>query len=177
MNKFIFLLLFSLYSLSTYSQGKLCLENTSKQKAESILSHNISAEIEGKNHLLFTIKDEWYLIIIKEADYFEKYFITSDTIIKQSNKKCFKKKKENKILALAFDKKGYHNGYINLNSDLYSNGYELSQGNVTYFYLKDDKGNKYGESKLTTIIKPNPINDKVYNYLLTKLLCCIEEYE
>ena len=168
----------SICSLSINSQGLKSADNVSRQKADFILKQNLSSIINGKNYLLFSIKDEWYLIIINEGNDFQKYYVKGDTVIKLSNKECLNiNNKENEILTLAFDKKSYHNGYISLNSDFYKNGYELSQGNTTYFYLQDDKGNKYGESKLTTIINPNPINDKIYNYMLTTLLCFINKHD
>lgn len=177
MNKYVFILLCNICSLYAYSQELGNLGSTSQYKANLIIEKHLPDKIENKNYLLFSIKDEWYLIVIKNTDYFEKYFMTEDTLIIVTDKNCFKKQKEKKILTYAFDNNKYHNGYINLNSDFYSNGYEVSQGNTTYFYLKDKDGNVYGEANLTTIIKPNPIDNKVYSYLLSNLLYCIKEFQ
>ncbi|MEL6926889.1 MAG: hypothetical protein AAFO94_22815, partial [Bacteroidota bacterium] len=59
---------------------------------------------------------------------------------------------------------------IDLNSDFYKSGYDLSTGNPTYFYFSDSEGIKYGESQLTTLVKPNPVNKEIYNLVLTDLL-------
>jgi hypothetical protein len=135
-----------------------------KGKIEKLLFKKIE-----NAYLLFSVDDRWFLIIEKKSNFYREYFLQkndSTYIIVKS----LKIRKHKKILKKAFNKNIYHKGFINLNSDFYKNGYIFSQGNETYFYYKDKDDNIYGESKLTTIINPNPIDIEIYNFLLTRLL-------
>jgi hypothetical protein len=116
---------------------------------------------------LFSIADKWYLVIVQNHNIYYEYYIKSDT----SNKKITVKKivKHRQILSKAFNENLYQRGYITFNSSFYKNNNVESDGNITYFYLMKN-GIKYGEARLSVFIAPNPINQKVYNYLLFSLL-------
>lgn len=162
------LLIYLLVLVQTcFSQKTECSDSTSKVKAIKVIN-NLENNLKRKNYLLFSIADKWYLIIVEKTDSYKKYYYIENELI---NTNCINK--PNKILAKAFDKNLYKKGYTNLNSDFYKLGYELSDGNITYFYFMDKDKKKYGEAKLTTIIKPNPIDESVYNFLLINLLAKI----
>ncbi len=123
----------------------------------------------GNKYLLFSIADTWYLMIVEKGNRYEEYYVIKDGL------EAFMLKKRtirgnNKVLDKAFNKDIYHQGFIDLNSPFYSEGYKASSGNKTYFYFKDINGDIHGESLLTTIINPNPIDTEVYNFLLYQLL-------
>ena len=75
-----------------------------------------------------------------------------------------------KILKTAFDKSIYHTGFIGFQSEFYNNGYDLAQGSPTYFVMKDEERNRFGESCLSMIVQPNPIDMEVYSYLVNELI-------
>lgn len=77
--------------------------------------------------------------------------------------------KSDSILEKAFDKKLYHKEYITFNSPFYKYNHAQSEGNLTYFYLYKE-GIKYGEARLSVFIKPNPIDNQIYDYLRNVLL-------
>lgn len=148
-----------------YSQQINSADSLSRAKAKDV-SNFIADRTLNNNHLLFSIGDKWYLMVVEYRDYYEEFYFKGDTL----KINPIKVDKPNNILKKAFDKDSYQKDFINLNSDFYKSGYEISEGNTTYFYFRDKDGSVYGESKLTTLIKPNPINDEVYNHLLMKLL-------
>ena len=155
------------------SQQFSCADSLSRNKATNVIEKHFADFITNNNYLLYSVADKWYLVIIESLDNYEEYYVCEDTLMECGKKGSVKIKKPNEILGKAFDKNLYHKGFINLNSDFYESGYELSEGNTTYFYFKDKDGTIYGESKLTAFVKPNPINETVYNYLLKRLLCYI----
>lgn len=177
MNNRRILIFFMLYifTLNANSQIMDCADSISRDRSEFILKEYFSDSLMFYNHLLYSIADKWYLIIIEKPICFEEYYIKQDSMIgyKKSNAKQINK--SNTILQKAFDYSLYHKGFINFNSDFYKTGYELSQGNITYFFLRDKNGNKYGEARLSVFVKPNPINEDVYDYLRTHLLNYISQ--
>lgn len=152
-----------------YSQQFNSADSLSRAKAKDI-SNIIADKTLNNNHLLFSIGNKWYLMVVEHQDYFEEFYFQEDTLLKCSKVYSMKIDKPNVMLEKAFDKDLYHKDFINLNSDFYKTGYDISEGNTTYFYFRDKDGNVFGESRLTILIKPNPINNEVYNYLLMKLL-------
>jgi hypothetical protein len=161
MKKYTFIIfLFSLLPQLIFSQNLSHADSISRIGANNIIEKHFDKIIEDDSYVLFSIEDKWYLILIKKPKGYEEYYVYGDTATKINNGKCFNRKQKKQILTLAFDKSLYH---------------KISQGNITYFYYKDKDGRVYGESKLTAIIKPNPINENLYNYLLSQLLCCIDK--
>jgi len=159
----------------------LCLSNVtgqqvgeadifSRRKAESVVNKHLGNKADKHCHLVFSVSDSWYLIIIEKEGSFEEYYIKADTLKSSRLVKTSTVAKSNELLKKAFNPNLYYKGYVTFDSDFYKSGYEMSEGNITYFYFKDKKGNKYGESRLSVFIKPNPIDDQIYNYLRLKLL-------
>lgn len=177
MKKYILFILFSISMLSCgQSQTLSTSDELSRKKADIVLSNSkIAGKINGKPYLFFSINNTWYLIITKNGTTFEEIYFnlnSSNEIILFNHNKI---KEVKQFLINAFDKSKYHEGFINLNSSFYKSGYEISSGNPTYFFFVDEEGNKFGESKLTTIINPNPIDTNLYNYLLSMTLTHIEK--
>lgn len=168
-------ILLVIFSISLYgcgqSQDLSELDKMARKNAQTVLQDSkVSKQIEGKPYLLFSIKDHWYMIVVKNDEYIKEIYAnleSSNKVVLTGSDKISKPVKD---LNNAFDKGEYHKGFITLNSDYYKDGYEISSGNPTYFFYSDKDGNKHGESKLTALVKPNPINVDLYNYLLSKTL-------
>ena len=152
------------------------VDSVSREKAH-ITVNNLKI-LTRSNYLLFSIADKWYLIIVKKKDgMFYQYYINSDTSkLRQQVTKKYKVIKSNTILQHAFKKGLYHREYITFNSPFYKDNPAQAEGNLTYFYLYDS-GIKYGESRLSIFIQPNPIDNQVYDYLRNKLLKNIAKHE
>ena len=172
MKNYIVLILLAFLVPQFVSSQQTIADSLSRDKAMNTVKDNCSDCILNNSYLLYSIADKWYLVIIETLDSYEEYFVSSD-ILGFEKRSSIKIKKPNAILEKAFNKELYHKGFINLNSDFYKSGYEVSEGNGTYFFLKGKDGTIYGESRLTAFVKPNPINEEVYNYLLMRLLCYI----
>lgn len=145
--------------------------NVVKDQATQVQSNIISIKkVTEGSHLFFSIDSKWTLVITKNDDRFNHYLF------------CFQKnefgkevypmysEKSNSIIEEAFDANKYSKVPIDLNSSFFANGYEYSSGNPTHFYFQDENGEKYGDSHLTVIIKPNPVDIDIYNLLLSELL-------
>jgi len=165
---YIIICLLIITSTHCYSQ-KLNSDSLSRAKAK-LVSDVLAERTVGRSYLLFSINDKHFLIVVEHKDYYRELYLEVDSLSKPSEAIEVNIDKPNNILKKAFIKESYHKGFINLNSDFYKSGYKASDGNATYFYFKDRDGGIYGESRLTTIIKPNPIDVEVYNYLLIKAL-------
>lgn len=140
-------------------------------------SHNFEQLINKREHIYFSIEDKWRLIVLKESDEFKLYFYCPD---EKSKARSIVKKlddSQKSILNEAFVKKAYDWKYVDLNSDYYSKGYDYSNGSKTHFYYQDKNGVKHGESRLTVIIKPNPLNTDLYNLLQTILINSISDID
>lgn len=177
MNKYILIILSFFVFGCGKSQELDSADILSRHKASNLIKKHFVKEISNKQHLLFSIKDEWYLIITKgkEKNKIEEYYVRLDSLNNiVSSKKTIIEKPE-KFIKKAFNKNLYNKDFINLNSDFYKLGYEISSGNPTYFYFMDSEGNLYGESKLTTLIKPNPVDSKVYNHLMVRALSYVDD--
>jgi hypothetical protein len=168
MNRSIFFLIaISFIGKIGYSQQLAHADSLSVKRAQSIINADLYNETLNNDYLLFSIADKWYLVIVRSHNSYSEYYLKSDT----SNQKMTIKKviKNRRILSKAFNEKLYQSGYITFNSSFYKNNNVESDGNITYFYLMKN-GIKYGEARLSVFIAPNPINQKVYNFLLFSLL-------
>jgi hypothetical protein len=172
MKKFLFSTLLLLFcTIAVFGQQATVDEaRTNAQK----VTEKYSAHIDGNSYLLFSIADTQYLVVVKHENRYEEYYLTSDSLGVNIHKRRILRGNR-KILTKAFDKKTYHKEYIDLNSPFYSKGYETSSGNTTYFYLKDTNGIRYGETSLTTIISPTPMDKEIYYFLQGRLLWYINK--
>ncbi|WP_273016016.1 MULTISPECIES: hypothetical protein [Leeuwenhoekiella] len=169
----IFLMLFFL-SLISCSQKLDRSELISRQSAERIIENtDLAQKVRGSSYVLFSISDIFYIVIVEGEKTYEEYYINSEKGNKLVKKATYKKSDE--LLKKMFNSDNYKNEFISFDSEFFGSGYELSSGNLTYFVLKNEEGERYGEARLSILIEPNPIDDEVYNYLTQKLLLYISK--
>lgn len=153
-----------------FSQEMNEFEMESRKKADLVFEKSTESESENLPYLMIGSGNQNYLIIIYRKTHFAqiKARIDSDDNIEIETTKSIKS--TNKVLVKAFDKSIYKNDFVGFQSDFFKDGYELAIGATTYFVMKDKERNRYGESCLSVIVKPNPINVEIYNYLIRKLV-------
>jgi len=167
-----FVLLFfccSLY-LSGYSQSLSEADLVSRNKAEMVLGDSlIMNTVKGHDHIVFSVADKYFIVLLKKQGSFMEYHIQldnerikvlTDTVVQLSGELG------NRI----FDKTMYKKEFITFDSDFYKSGYEISSGNITYFVFKDKEGERFGESRLSMLIKPNPIDSAIYSYFVKRIM-------
>ncbi|WP_168421747.1 hypothetical protein, partial [Candidatus Ulvibacter alkanivorans] len=142
-------------------------EVETQERAKIVVNHFLE---ENKPYILFSLANYEYILIIDNGkNYIEKLVLydKNDLIKLISNTKI---NKPNDFFKDAFDTNNYHQGFINFSSDFF-NGYEVTaHGGTTYFVMYDSEKNKYGESFLSLLVDPNPINKKLYGYLAQKII-------
>ena len=144
-----------------------------RKKADSIVHTNLAVYVNGNDYLLFSVADRWYLIIVKNQQVYHEYYLNiKDKSLGTNYKKIVT---NNRLLSKAFDSTEYHKGYRTFNSTFYRGKKVLSEGNITYFYLMKN-GTKYGEARLSIKISPNPINEKLYDYLSSELFLFMSKH-
>jgi hypothetical protein len=168
--KFTILTLCSLLCLSGCSQTLSEADLMSREKAETVLnSEPFNGQIKG-NHIIFSAADKDFIVLVQVANGFKEYYLkmresqkpelVSETTVELSNQ----------LAASVFDKTKYKEGFITFSSDFYESGYEVSSGNITYFVFKDRNGERHGESRLSMLIKPNPIDSSIYSYFVKRMM-------
>jgi hypothetical protein len=170
--KTILLLYISLLLSSfTFFESKQSLENISRKKAAYVTeSTNLKNTLKDKPTLLFSINDKWYYLVVKNQGELYEYLAILDSKNQLEYLESCIIENPKDFLVNAFSKELYRKEFTDLNAEFYKDGYEISNGNPTYFYFKDKEGKLYGESKLTTIINPIPIDSKLYYHMLMKTL-------
>lgn len=169
--KFALLILCCSMYLIGCSQSLSEADLISREKVEIILNDElISDNVKKKDHIVFSVADQNFIVLVKELDAYREYYIKmeegenfeilSDIIVQLSNE----------LTNSMFDKTKYNEGFITFNSSFYKDGYEVSSGNITYFVFKDKKGNRYGESRLSMLVKPNPIDSSIYSYFIKRII-------
>lgn len=164
----------SIVYLSCINTG-LSQKDISRKKANIILE---STDLKNKlddPYMFFSIKNKFYYIVVKKENSFNEFFIVLDSLNHISDFKSSIVKNPKEILEGSFNKNQFYDGFIDLNSSFYKNGYDISDGNPTYFFFKDEDDKIYGELVLTTIIQPIPINNELYYYMMTKALSIVEQ--
>ncbi|MDH7444175.1 hypothetical protein [Aquimarina sp. 2201CG14-23] len=161
------------FFLLTSCKGQNLNDFLEKSQIKSSLVTNEVLRKKGNNknpYLLFSISDSLYLIIENtDSSYLEKIVeLTDNEVVNILSVK--KNEKSNYILQKGFNKENYYKEFISFESDFYKDGYEIAQGSKTYFVMVDTLGYKYGESILSIIVRPNPIDEELYGYLASKLL-------
>lgn len=135
----------------------------SRAKADAVLSLFDSLKT---TKLLYSISNEhFYVLINVDCKYIEYYiYADSSNIIKE--KRFIEHPKQNiALLSKAVDVNKYHQVFITKVNDVI-----VTQGNPSYFVVKDKDGKRYGEYWLPVITSPIPIDQEVYNYLFSELL-------
>jgi len=153
-----------------FSQGKDSSDSLTIQKADNIVNGYMADETQHNDHLLFSIADRWYLVIVRGPKKSVAYYFDA-----QSNIRSRKRIKGDDGLLKAFDEALYQDGYVTFNSPFFKNTEIKSEGNITYFYLMKNHV-KFGESRLSVKISPNPIPKEIYDMLSTELLSFMSKY-
>jgi hypothetical protein len=134
----------------------------SRLKADKVLSHFDS--IVGVK-LLYSLSDKEYYVITNTTFGFKEYFITLDSSSNINGlKKLRSKKKDKKFLRQAFDLTKYHLELVTIVPEA-----TYVRGEPSYFVVKDEKGKRYGEFNLSMLTVPNPIDGKIYGYLVRRI--------
>ncbi len=168
--KKILILFFALCFGHSFSQKLNEFELESRNKADLVFKEIAGPQSEDLPYLLFSSGNLFYLIIIDRKTHYTRIKVSltqTDSIQVDSVKSI---KKSNGILEKAFDKSIYQKDFIGFQSDFFKNGYEFASGATTYFVMKDSRRNRFGESSLSIIVRPNPIDGEIYNYLVTEIL-------
>ncbi len=121
--------------------------------------------------ILLSISDSLYIVVSdKNSSYTERIieFKNSSNKIKLCSKKTIEK--PNELLHDGFKWDNYQQEFISFNSEFYKDGYEVATGSKTYFVMVDENNNKRGEAILSVIVKPNPIDSKLYGLLTSRLV-------
>jgi len=161
---FYYLLILCLVSIKLDAQKIDPADSISRLKSAALIKAEFHDEQDRLNHLLFSIADKEYLIVIEKPNEYDEYYFDIGVPSKKE-KKCIVVLKPNSVLKKAFNPQLYQKDYISINSDYFKSKRVFFTGANTYFYLMRN-GVKIGEAGLTIAIRPNPINKKVYKYLL-----------
>ena len=160
----------ALIFITTSSCCQVKEENYTTEAVKQI-EYILNDKLSNKEKIIFSVAEKEFIVIVQIEDYFLEYYL-----LKKNNEfkpKIVSKivKKTNPIFEKMFDKSIYQKEYITFDSKFFDpNGYEISSGNLTYFVFKDKNDNKYGEARLSFLIKPNPIDKDVYEYLIKQIL-------
>ncbi len=165
--KIITLVFMMISTISCKSQKLNKYEQTSREKADLVVENIFNKE--KKPYVLLSISNKFYLVINKEDNFIQ------ETIVEfkkgEINKTVTNKiDKTNKLFSNLFNRDDYHKEFIGFQSDFFKNGYEKSNGNMFYFVMKDVDNNRYGETCLSLIIKPNPLRLDLFDYMVYRLV-------
>lgn len=174
--KHLTVILLLLLSKFCYSQGLQYADSVSRAKADIILSHFDSIQVPK---LLYSIEDKYYYVLLNRHSYLQEYSVATDSLgnitnvrligeninTKEEKKSVERDKKLLKKLDL-FDLSKYNTSYITeVSNDSY-----LTFGRLSYFVIKDNSGNRYGEFRLFMPVKqPAPIDLRLWGYISRKL--------
>lgn len=169
--KLIKVVLLSITLILTSCSAKLTSADIiSRTNADKIIEENELDNVKGFNHIIFSVAEKDFIIIVEKQDCYIEYFYKkgNDNIITKNTKVIYNK--PNDLLKKIFNKTIYKKDFITFNSKFFSPQYEISSGNITYFVFKDEKDKRYGEARLSFFIKPNPIDAEIYLYLTNQIL-------
>lgn len=163
--KTIAILILLVFPLLCYSQGMVTsLDSKSKYsraKADSVLR---SFENFHVLKMLYSVRDSEYYVILKKGTTYEEYFVLAKELQTLKIFSLNNEKPNLKIFKRIFKLKKYHTGFITKMPNA-----KFIQGDLSYFVLKDQLGNRYGEFSLSFLTVPSPIDKKIYAYLTTKI--------
>ncbi len=140
--RIVILTLLCLISLSACSQSIDEAGKISREKADSFIENNFKEEVKGNKHLIFSVSDKNFLLIVEKGDVYEEYFVDTENKNRKKEKVIYRK--ADKILEKMFELSNYKREYITFDSDFFKPEYEMSSGNITYFVLKDENKKRYG---------------------------------
>ncbi len=162
------------------------IARVSRAKADAVLENFDT--IQGKK-ILYNLKDKDYYIIIQTNGNYHEYIVATDSIGNISNcrkmgndilikklesKKCLSKKKRKilerlkqnrEIIINSFDISQYSTDLITM----MPSEHDLTDTH-SYFVLKDENCNRYGEYSRNVLTKPSAINEDLEIYLCVELI-------
>lgn len=156
----------------------------SRFKADVVLS--TFDTLSGKK-LLYSELDRDYYIIIQQDNCFKEYVVTIDdccylSFVEVENdkeldllkkEKHLPRNKRRRLKELLRSRQILKDGF---NTDQYSKGFIISipnasivEGVPSYFVIKDENNQRFGEYSLSSITSPSPINPQLWAYLVRQL--------
>ena len=179
--KYRIIILFLLLSKFCYSQNLQHADSVSRAKADMVLSHFDSIQVPK---LLYSIEDKYYYVLLNYLPFLKEYIVEIDSlgniisvklITENANTKRQMKllEKDKKLLKelVPFDLTKYDTEYITIMPTNYTC---CTFGRLGYFVVKDTNGNRYGEFRLSMPVVPEPIDLKLWAYIIKKLSKNIE---
>lgn len=134
----------------------------SRTKADKVLNQFNS--LSGAK-ILYSLKDQHYYVIIQKGSRYQEYYVSLDSLGKVEEIQTLKSREENrKLLSQSFDLDKYHSGFVTRMPDA-----TYVRGVPSYFVIKDQDGNRYGEYSLSSLTLPAPIAGNLYSYLTKRL--------
>lgn len=174
MNLYLKVIIISILCFNNFCLGQNELSGfhlESRNKADFLIDELIEeGHFDLSPYALLASNNTYYLIILDRGTHYSMAWVELE---KNGNIKVDKVKNiktSNSILKKVFDFKDYHKDFISFDSEFYKNGYELASGATTYFVVKDKNGIRYGESVLSMLVSPNPIDKKIYGFMATELI-------
>lgn len=173
----------------SYSQRETVLDSLameSRKKADYVLSQIDSS---ANKAILYSLEDRDYYVIIQRDNGFQEWAVSTDgfysilderVIDKEKEiaflkaKKRLSSKEKKQLSRLESDREALNNAF---DTSMYCSGLRTTIPDVThvmgppsYFVMKDQDGNRYGEYYLSFFIAPCPINPGLYAYLIRSII-------
>jgi hypothetical protein len=160
--------------------------NESRVKADVVLSKFDS--IPGKK-ILYSLQNKYYLVIAKISDHYMNYILSMDTacnitwiknidhdkemgelrskrFLPKNKRKLLKRLEEDGLTVMkGFEPNQYHRGFI---TSIPNATYVA--GVPSYFVMKDERKNRYGEFCIDSLTLPCPIDPDLWAYLIRTLV-------
>ncbi|MGL5682733.1 MAG: hypothetical protein ACRDDZ_06705 [Marinifilaceae bacterium] len=164
--RYIIIVLSLLLSKYCYSQNLEYADSVSRAKADIVLSYfdNIQS-----SKLLYSIEDRYFYVLLNENSFLKEYVIIMDSLGNTSNAEKLIKltRRDKKLLKkiAPFDLSKYSTDNIIKSS----NAVDFTFGRLSYFVVKDNKGNRFGEFRSYMPNETMPINLMLWAYIIRKL--------
>lgn len=170
----LFILVLLCASKCCKAQELTGMDSLYRKAAVCVLDKYLAEEKEDKNIIVYSIGTDWHLVIIENPGDYAQYVIYSglDGINGIAETKTINK--PDTLFAGIFDPSNYPEGFTNLRSEFYKDGYKSAlTHNSSYFVLIDPDGNKYGEAVIPIVVNPSPIPYEIYLYLYSTVISVI----
>ena len=171
------------YSQSKWESVSDSLGLESREKADLVLS---KFDTMPGRKILYSLQNRDYLVIINQNDCYKEYVLKVDSLcnvlaikeididerIVKTKAKCFLKNRklsrrlleDRQILMKAFDESQYCTEFITSMPNA-----SWVAGIPSYFVMKDENDNRYGEYSLSSITAPCPISPALWAFLIREL--------
>jgi hypothetical protein len=171
------------YSQSKWESVSDSLGLESREKADLVLS---KFDTMPGRKILYSLQNRDYLVVFNHNDCYKEYVLKVDSLcnvlaikeididegIVKTKAKCFFKKRmlsrrlleDRQILMKAFDESQYCTEFITSMPNA-----SWVAGIPSYFVMKDENDNRYGEYSLSSITAPCPISPALWAFLIREL--------